>query len=562
VKRYFLISILIIIANYTFAKNTNLPDIERKIDSLVYLTINPGSPGGVILVVSHDKILLKKTYGMMNLDYGMHVTDSTVFNLASISKQFTAYSILLLEKEGKLNLDDDIHKYLTDLPNYGQVITIRNMLHHTSGIPSTDVLRLLEGLLFEASWDSNDEINLICRWNKLNFKPNDEHLYSNANYFLLARIVEKISGKTFSEFTESNILKPLGMKNSIVYDKTGMTVKNRACGYRKAGESYIKINTESESIYGSTNLYTSVNDAAAWLQNLLEPNKDNKEIVDRLFKASDKLNNGDTLKYTFGFNLRKYNGIQAADHAGSTAGFRGNMMVFPQNDLAFILMFNNESFDVWSLASKITDLYLTGKLQPDIKKERKEVSINKDLLKKYAGNFLMPDGMELPFTCQNDTLWLIIPNGPKFVMHPESEKEFFIKEFDAQCSFVIGINGECNEITWHQSSQTPKGVRVTKHAELSDAEKYCFTGKYYNAILDVGYNVNLENNQLILSLPKTFKKILGIDPNIKLQFLNIDKFYTGNLGIVEFTRNGDNKVTGFKFTDLGRVRNVDFMKVN
>jgi CubicO group peptidase (beta-lactamase class C family) len=191
----------------------------------------PGTPGCAIGVVKDGKILYKKTSGLSNLDYRIPVTDSTVFNLASVSKQFTAYLVLLLEKEGKLSLNDTMQKYIPELNNYGHAITIRQLLHHTSGIPSNDNLRIFAGLSQEMPWDVEDEFDMIQSYQKLNFKPNEERIYTNEGYYLLTRIVEKVTGKTFSQCMSEYVFNPLDMNTASIYDSQGETIFNRASGY-------------------------------------------------------------------------------------------------------------------------------------------------------------------------------------------------------------------------------------------------------------------------------------------------------------------------------------------
>ena len=172
----------------------------------------------------------------------------------------------------------------------------------------------------------------------------------------------------------------------------------------------------------------------------------------------------------------------------------------------------------------------------------------------------MPDGMVLKFENINDTLKLIIPGAPKFMMHPERENEFFLKDFDAQCTFLRYNNGKVNEIVWHQNNQNPKGVRYTEPRPLTENELQTFTGKFENPELNVTYPVSLTDNELNMTLPKTFRMV-NIETNMKLKNVSGDKFY-GSLGLIEFKRNKEGKVSGFVIADVGRLRNIEFTKKN
>lgn len=556
-KKSFLLSLLITGSLTLIAQTT---DLTARIDSLVNTFAQPGTPGCAIGVVRDGKVLYKKTSGLSNLDYRIPVTDSTVFNLASVSKQFTAYLVLLLEKEGKLSLNDTMQKYIPELRNYGHAITIRQLLHHTSGIPPSDNLRLFIGISQEMPWDTEDEFNMIQIYQKLNFKPNEEHIYSNAGYYLLTRIIEKAEGKPFSQCIKEKVFQPLKMETATIYDSPGKIILNRASGYRKAGENYSETNTEGESIFGSTNMYASVNDMINWTINLNTASLGGKQMVDRLINPTDTLNNGDTINYTYGLSVRKHKGLKFVDHGGFTMGFKTQLMHLPEAGFSVFVLSNNESTNPWDIAIKITDWYLEDQLKSDPKKERREIEINKELYKLYMGSYIMPDGMVLRFDNENDTLKLIIPGAPKFIMYPEKDNEFFMKDFDAQCTFVKDSKGKVNEIIWHQNNQNPKGVRYTEPKPLTQKELQSFTGKYEIPEFNISYPVTLKDKELTITLPKTFRMV-NIDTNLKIKHTAGNNFY-GSLGMIEFKRNKEGKITGFVIVDVGRLRNIEFTKKN
>lgn len=554
-KKTFLL-ILIFIGSMILKGQT--PDLANKVDSIIKLSITAKTPGCAVGVIKDGKILYKQTYGMSNLDYRIPVSDSTVFNLASVSKQFTAFLVLLLEKEGKLNLDDEIGKYIPELKIYGPIVTIRQLLHHTSGIPSTDNVLLFAGLSPEMPWDSEDEFNMIQTYQKLNYKPNAEENYSNAGYYLLTRIIEKVTGESFSKCMSEKVFKPLNMKTATIYDSPGKIILNRASGYRKTGELYAKTNTDGESIPGSTNVYVSVNDMANWCINLTTHSFGGKELFDKQFNTKDTLNNGDTIHYTYGFFIGKRRGLETVEHGGFTMGFKDQITVIPEAGFAIFVMSNNENIDPGNITTKIVDLYLKDQLKPDIKKDHKEVVINKDLYKLYEGSFIMNDGMVLKFMNINDTLKLIIPGAPQFVMHPEKENEFFLKDFDAQCTFNMNKAGKVDEIVWHQNNVNPKGIRYSEPKQLTQKELQEFVGKYEIPELNATYPVTLNENELIVTLPKVFRYV-GIDTKLKIDHTSGDNFH-GSLGKITFKRDPKGKITGFIIADIGRIRNIEFTK--
>jgi CubicO group peptidase (beta-lactamase class C family) len=534
--------------------------LEQHIDSIVGKSLPDKAPGCAVAIVSGNKVLYQKTFGLMSLEYQLPNTSHTLFNLASVSKHFTAYCILLLEKEGKVRLTDNIRKYLPDLPNYKDTITIDDLIHHTSGIASSDNLRLFAGVSLEAPWDADDEMELISRYSQLNDKPNTRGNYSNAGYFLLARIVEQVSGMSFGAFINQRIFKPLGMKESVVYDRPGRIIYGKATGYKKSNDGYIRTNTEGESVYGSTNLYCSLHDLIIWIQYLLNLEAKGDEVVSKLFNPNHYLENGSIMNYAFGFNIRKFKGLKVADHSGYAMGFRSQMTIFPENDLAIVTLTNNESIDNWGLTANLADLYFDHHIAPDKGPERKEIKLPQHLLKNYAGIYKLTDGMELNFEVNNDTFFLVVPGKPKYIMHAASETDFYVNEFGAQCSFQMGSNGEINEIVWNQNNHTPKGVKKGTVNSISPAELEKYTGTYFNNPLDITYPVTIKNNQLLMVVPKSFQAFMGISREVPLEYMGKDRFLTQSLGIVQFTRDNQQRIQGFRIVDFGRVKNIVFKK--
>ena len=536
-------------------------DFTNKIDSVLATQILNGTPGGVVGVVKDGKVLYKKIFGFANLDYGIPVTDSTVFNLASVSKQFTAFLVLLLEKDGKLNLDDTVQKYIPELKSYGHQITIRQLVHHTSGIPTYDILQLFAGIPSKMPWDAEDQFNMIQSYHKLNFKPNEEFMYSNDGYFLLARIIEKVTGTTFSKCIREKIFEPLDMKNAVINDSPGKIILNRASGYKKIGEIFTETNTEANSTCGYSNVYASVNDLINWSINLTGKSLGGEQLFDRIFNATDTLNSGETISYTYGFSTWSPGGPKKVYHEGGTEGFRAYLSHFPETGFSVFVMANGETNNHVTLADKIADLCLKDLLKPEIKKEYKEITLNKELYQPYKGEYLLSYADVLKFDVVNDTLKLTFSDGKVVNMYPEKENEFFLKEFDAQCTFVKGSSGKVDEIVWHQYNKKFKGLRYTEPKPLRKKELQSFTGKYEFPGFNITYSIYIKDNDLIMTLPNIFKKQYGIDPDIVLTHRLGDIFF-GMLNKVEFKRNREGKVSSFIIADVGRVRNLEFTKID
>lgn len=548
--------------NVSFSSVSNRIDkeiLKQKIDSLMLIEVGENQAGGAIGILSGDKVLLKSAYGLMNIEQHSAIDENTAFNISSVTKQFTAYAILMLQQEGKLNLDDNISNYLPKLPAYKEDISIRNLIQHTSGIASTDVLRLFAGLPFDGSWDQKSEIDLIMSYPQLNFTPNSKYVYSNGGYSLLAQIVENVSGMKYSEFLKKNVLFPLSMNATFVNDNPKTNLSNCATGYKKEKEIFIKFSSHEDTSYGAGNIYSSLNDMIAWGQNILSQKFGVDDYFNKITHPYNTLINGDSIFYTYGFNIGNHKGIKMVEHSGGNPGFRSQFIIFPDEELILILLFNTESINTRRLAFKITDLLLADKLKDEESKQRVEIKIDFEELNSFKGYYQMPDGMRLGFVLEQDLFWLVLPGNEKFQLYAESPTKFFLKAFNAQCTFIKNNDGLVNEMIWHQGGEDYKAGRAEEREPLSYEELALFTGNYYHNILNVEYPLVLLDGILTLKVPDTFKTYLGFE-HAKLNHIGGDKFLSDRLGIIEFTRNSENQINGLVLLDVGRLQNILFMK--
>ncbi len=550
-----LISILTISLGITQNQN-----FTYRIDSLVENHLNENLPGGAIAVLSNNGILYKGTFGVMNVEQNQKIDENTLFDIASVAKQFTAFAILLLEEEGKIDLDEDIKKYLTDLPNYEHIITVRHLLQHTSGVPSTDWLRILTDNSFDKIWSHKDEIKLIEQYSQLNFKPNTQHLYSNGGYSLLASIVENASGMPFGDFLNERIFKPLGMETALVNAHPGIMLVNDAIGYEIADENPVKVSSTTDYSYGSGNIWASLTDMIKWGQNFLSPKVGNAEMINRITNKYNTLANGDSISYTYGFFVREHKGIKVVMHQGGVPGFRNYLMVFSDNNVVITAHFNNESINAWGIVNSIADLLLADRIVEQTSNPRVEVALNIEKAKQFSGTYELTDGMELAFEVKQDTFWLILTDEDKFQLFAEDEYNFFLKAFNAQCTFTKSEDSEVNQMVWHQKGRSVNGSRVGEKIELSIEEIEQLAGRYIQSDLNMEYPITFNDGKLYVHTPSTFKKYFGID-KLELTHMSGDKFITNRLGTLVFKRNENGKVIGFMMPELGRLQNVRFSRL-
>ncbi len=532
---------------------------SAQIDSIISLQHSEEQPGGVLAVISKGDIAEKKCFGIMNTENNKAIDKNTLFDIASVAKQFTAFSILLLEKDGQIDLDSDIREYLSYLPEYDYEITIRNLIQHTSGIASTDWLRLLSGIPFDVKWTHQDEIDIIKKYSRLNFKPNTKHVYSNAGYSLLASIVEEVSGMTFPQFLSKEVFKPLGMKTAIIYDSHQDEQLNRATGYEIVDEKAEAVSSSEEFSYGSGNIYASINDMITWGNNFFSPKVGDKNIIDRMLNKYNVLENGDSISYTYGLYVGEYKGVKMVSHSGGIPGFRSQFMIFPEDELIVIVMLNNESINSRTIATSVAEIYLADRIMEKEVAQRVETDLNLSKIENYIGNYTLPDGMEFEFVLEKDTFWLHLPGDHKFQLFAESDNEFFLKDFDAQVTFIEEPNGNVNEMIWHQGGEDYHATRTVDRVPLTTEEKAKFAGDYYHKDLKTDYKVVFDDNKLVLNPPETFERYFGAK-YINLNHVNGDIFATDMFGMVEFTRDEKNEINGFILLNIGRLQNVEFLK--
>jgi CubicO group peptidase (beta-lactamase class C family) len=282
-----------------------------------------------VSVIQNGSIVYERGYGVADLQHDAPISPTTVFHVASMSKKFTAAAILLLEQQGKLDLDEDIRRYLPEMPKFSGPITIRQLMHHTSGLRDQWDLLNLAGWRYSEHLITDDDImSLLTRQKELNFKPGERELYSNSGYTVLGQIVKRTSGVTLREFTTKNIFEPLGMKNTHFRDDHTEIIKNNALGYEPAkdGESFRQGNTQFDTV-GATSLHTTVEDLALWDENFYKPRVGGPNFAAQMLERG-KLNNGEQQDYASGLAIAKYKGLEMVHHGGTDAGYRADLVRF------------------------------------------------------------------------------------------------------------------------------------------------------------------------------------------------------------------------------------------
>src|SRR5580693_1026750 len=338
--------------------------MEAAVDEVFEDLTAPGSPGCALGVYRDGQMIYAKGYGLANVEDSVPITPKSVFDIGSTSKQFTAASILLLEKQGKLSVNDDIRKYLPELPDYGQKITVLQLLNHTSGL--RDYLGLMEfaGINTDSVTTDEDALQMIVRQKALNFAPGSDWLYSNTGFFLLSVIVKRVSGKSLREFAGENIFTPLEMTHTQYRDDHTSLIANRAMAYdvkEKGGGYSLDVSYFEQT--GDGAVHTSVEDLQKWDENFYSGQIGGKEFLSEIQEVG-KLNNGKLLLYAKGLHIEDHRGLRTVSHGGSWGGYRAELLRFPDQHFSVACLCNLGSADPSRRASQVADVYLASQLQP------------------------------------------------------------------------------------------------------------------------------------------------------------------------------------------------------
>ncbi len=317
-----------------------VPDtLSDKVDRIFADWNTTSSPGCALAVVKDGHIVYEHGYGMANLELSIAITPQSVFDIGSISKQITAMAIILLAQDGKLSLDDDMRKYLPEIPDYGSRITIRHLLHHTSGLRNYDDLFDLEGIPEADLTTDRDAMDLIVRQKGVNFKPGEEFLYSDTNFFLMSQIVKRITGQTLRQFSQERIFGPLGMSSTHFHDDHTMIVARRATGYAPHKGGGFEIDMSNFEQLGDGSVMTTVEDLYKWEHNFDDPLVGGREAIHQL-TTPGTLNNGQPIPYGMGLFIDRYRGLNWIHHSGEWVGYRAALSRFPDQHFSTLITCN------------------------------------------------------------------------------------------------------------------------------------------------------------------------------------------------------------------------------
>lgn len=552
-----LASLIILISCTTAFAQNNL--IEQQIDALFEPWNSPEKPGVSVAVVQDGELVFRKGYGMANLEYGIPNTSSTVFHIASISKQFTVYTVLLLVREGKLSLDDDIRKHIPEVPDFGHRITLRHLANHTSGLRDQWNLLTLGGWRMDDVITREHVLKLVSQQKELNFKPGDEYAYCNTGFTLLAEVVTRVSGKSFAEFTHERIFTPLKMNSSLFYDDHHKIVKNRAYSYYHDGNTYKKSVLNYANV-GATSLFTTVEDLALWAMYLNNPPQEDAPLINQM-NTQAVLNNGKAINGALGQFVVPHNGLTQIQHGGADAGYRAYLGRFPDQKFAVLVFSNDASFNSGAMALKVADVFLDSfypKNEPVTTKKSKPVKyakLTKAQLELYSG-YYWDDAAKSSrkIVVKNDTVYYQRNENNESPLMPVSLTEFKMLKVPDDLRVAFKKTDVNTIMTVTLAGGDPSYFTSYKPANYSVEQLKQFEGRYFSEELTTWYVLKVKDDKLIAEHPRLsdieFKPIMA-------DLFSGSRFF---MGLVQFTRDEKNAIKGFKVSS-GRVRDLWFEKI-
>lgn len=526
-----------------------------RVDALFADLNRTPSPGLALAVVRDGRIILRRGYGLASIEHGVPISPSTVFDVASLSKQFTGLAVAILVSERKIKLSDDIRKYIPELPDFGRPITIAHLLYHTSG------LRDWPGILSVAGWRFDDVITfrhiLTMAYNQraLNFPPGAEHLYSNTGYNLLAEMVQRVTGQSFRAWTDEHIFGPLGMANTHFRDDYGEVIANRAFGYARAAGGGLRSTPDNLTALGSSSLFSTADDFARWLINFDTAAAGGRAAVS-LMQTRGSLDDGTAIRYGFGILHGSYRGLPMFTHSGGWASFDTFAVYFPQQKFGIVVLANSGSINAQNAVIKIANIYLEKELGPEslsppgAPAPGRVADVPPAVLDDYAGLYRLRPGSYLRIKRDRATLTAQLTGKEPATMTPRSEREFRVEGEGAGIVFQRDAAGKVISLEY-EGERAPKVDESGSHRPAQLAE---YAGEYYSQELDTVYRVAVKQGSLEMQHRRR--------GTIPLTWLWREEFGSpdGYLASIEFLRGGANRVTGFVINGDPRNRDIRFVK--
>ncbi|MBL8268719.1 serine hydrolase domain-containing protein [Steroidobacter sp.] len=532
------------------SQNTLSQVTPAQVDEVFSKWNRADSPGCAVAVLHDGETVFTRGYGMADLSHDAPIVPSTPFHVASVSKQFTAAAIMLLEEQGKLALDDDVRRYIPELPDFGTGITLRNLLQHTSGLRDQWGLLALAGYRYSLDLITDDDVlKIVLAQRELNFTPGSKFMYSNTGFTLAAQVVKRLSGQSLREFTTRNLFAPLGMNSTHFRNDHAEINRGEAWGYVPAPGGKFRLAVTNFDTVGPTSLYTTVEDLAKWDQNFYEQRVGSAHFNDRMTRL-DPLTTGGDNYFAMGLMMLRYRGLPIVEHSGGDAGYRSEILRFPEQHFSVVCLCNTTA-PATELARKVADLYLAERLPlpPVTFVVRDDAATRRAALGKDGIYRSRDTGIVMRLDVVDGSLHTIQPSG-KTPLRSDGQGHYLVPEALGPARFEPATGKALRVVTQGEGEPSEIWDRLAAYSMPAGALKE-LTGRYYSDELDVSYSLVERQAQLVLE-----RKKYPPDP---LTAIGPDLFLSSQGGTVQFTRAETGTVRGLLVTGA-RVQNVTFRR--
>jgi CubicO group peptidase (beta-lactamase class C family) len=478
-------------------ENQGLEGIESRVDEIFAECSKPGSPGAAVAILKNGQVVLSKGHGSAQPEHDIPITPTTVFWIASVSKQFTAMATTMLEEQGKLSIDDEIHTYLHEIPDFGEPITIRHLLHHTSGLRDDLTLWVLAGNHIEDVITQEDLLSMLRRQKQLNFSPGSQCGYSDTNYNLLAEIVFRVTGESFSTWVKRNIFLPLGMTSSRFVEHYAELIQNRAHCYKTYDAGGFRNSSLSMGLADATGMMTTVEDMIKWSANFETREVGGDKVLEAMLTRG-VLNSGEQITYARGLTVESYHGRKMIKHSGTDAGFSSHMAYFPDERLGLVVLSNFPS-NPWDLGNEVADLFLNRGPDEPYEREQQEsrapsrseaaaVALTGDRLAACTGSYWYEESWKWlvrDIVAEDSKFYYLRSADSRSELIPLSAHEFLLAGTDdTVVRFSDKENGRFTNLTFDATGPEPSNALRVERFEPGDDELREYEGLYYADELD------------------------------------------------------------------------------
>jgi len=552
--------VLFVLASASASPQVSAPEAKAKVDAIFHDYDRSDSPGCALGVYRDGRIVYERGYGMANLELGVANSPQSVFDIGSTSKQFTAFAIHLLAREGKLSLEDDIRRWVPEIPSYGKTVTIRHLLHHTGGLRDYIELMGLQGVMTEDLTGDADVLEIMARQKAPNFVPGESYLYCNTGYFLLSLIVKRSSGQSLRDFAAERIFAPLGMGHTQFNDSHTRVIPNRATGYSKTPDGGFGIDMSDWEQTGDGAVLTTIEDLLRWDQNFYESRVGDAALIGQM-QSVGVLNSGKKLDYASALSIGVYRGLPTVSHGGSWAGYRAQLLRFPQQRLSVACLCNDGGTSNPSrLTHRVAEVYLGSLMKPEQAAPTAKsgavpkYAVSSAELQRLSGAYLSRDTGRMVRVAASGGRLAANAGAEKLTLAATGPGRFRVEEAPgAEVEFDAAPGGRpAMRIATGDSDDRETEVFDPVAAASLDASQLAgFAGTYASEELETTWRLAVEDGKLYIRHRGAPKEALA--PTVK-DAMNVD-------GVnLRFLRDATGKVTGFTL-DAGRVRGIVFRKV-